>query len=106
VTTEDLKELFAPSGLRGMLPEGAVLVGARSTEIEAIPAGILEYMQRVDRAGMTMLLHTCSLSFLSGSTLVQVQFTVGGGPDSERDVAQRMRIASLKITLLRHHCLI
>lgn len=87
---EDLKELFVPSELRGMLPDGAVFVDARSTEIEAAPAGILEYTMRAERAGMTLLIHAWTLNFLSSNTIVQIQFQVGGPAGSERDVAQRM----------------
>lgn len=100
LTNEDLKELLAPSELRGMLPAGAVLVDARSTEIEATPAGIVEYTMRADRAGMTLLIHAWTLNFLSGSTLVQVQFQVGGPAVGERDVARRMATLKPLFTLM------
>ena len=90
LTNEDLKELFVPSELRGMLPPGAILVDARSTQIEAEPAGILEYTMRADRAGMAFLIQAWTLNFISGNTLVQVQFQVGGPAASEGDVARRM----------------
>lgn len=106
VTNEDMKELFAPSELRGMLPDGAVFVDARSTEIEATPAGILEYTIRVDRAGVTALLHAWSLVFLSGSTIVQVQFTVGGPAGAERDAARRMATFKPLFTLMANSIVI
>lgn len=89
-TNEDVKELFSPSELRLMLPDEAVFIDARSTKIEGIPAGILEYTMRGDRAGITLTNHIWMMSFLSGSTLVQVQFQVGGPAEMERDVANRM----------------
>lgn len=97
---EDLKELFAPSELRGMLPDGAVFVDARSTEIEATPAGILEYTMRADRAGMTLLIHAWTLNFLFGNTLVQVQFQVGGPAGVEGEVASRMAAFKPLFTLM------
>ena len=89
-TNEVLKELFAPSELRRMLPPRATFIDARSTEIEAEPAGILEYTMRTDSAGMTLMIHAWTLNFLSGNTLVQVQFAVAGKAESEGDVARRM----------------
>ena len=100
LTTEDLKELFSPSELRGMLPSEAIFVDARSTRIEAEPAGILEYTMRVERAGMTWLTHAWTLTFVSGNTLVQVQFHVGGPATSEKDVARRMAAFKPLFTLM------
>lgn len=100
LTTEDLNELFAPTELRQMLPSGAIFVDARSTQIEAEPAGILEYTMRADRAGMTILIHAWTLNFLSGNTLVQVHFQVGGPATSERDVARRMAAFKPLFTLM------
>ncbi len=90
LTDQDQRELFAPSELRGTLPPGATFVGAQATEIEATPAGILEYKLRSDRAGMSVLTYWWTLSFLSDNTLVQVQFSVGDIANSEDDVARRM----------------
>lgn len=100
LTKEDLKDLFAPSELRGMLPPGAVLVDARSTEIEAVPAGILEHTMRAERAGMALLVHAWTLTFVSGKTLVQVQFQVGGPAGSEGDVSRRMAAFKPLFTLM------
>lgn len=100
LTNDDLKELFAPSELRGMLPDGAVFVDALSTEIEATPAGILEYTMRADRAEMTLLIHAWTLNFVSGSTLVQVQFQVGGPAGVERDVVRQMATFKPLFTLM------
>jgi len=90
ITEQDQKDLFSPSELPGMLPQDATIVDAQSTQIEAAPAGILEYKIRGERAGITVLVHAWTLSFFSGNTLVQVQFQVGGLPGSESDVSRRM----------------
>jgi hypothetical protein len=90
LTKQDLRDLFTLSELHGMLPDGAVFVGGKSTEIEGIPAGILEYVIRGERAGVELLFHTWTLNFLSGKILVQVQFGVGAPAESERDVSRRM----------------
>jgi hypothetical protein len=90
VTDEDMREIFSPAGLQEMLPTGAVFVGAQSTEIEATPAGILEYSMRSERAGMTVLIHAWTLNFLYAQTLVQVQFQVAGSTQSAEEVVRRM----------------
>jgi hypothetical protein len=100
ITKQEQEELFAPSELRGMLPPGATFVNAQSTEIEANPAGIIEYTMRVNRAGMSMLVHAWTLNFLQGHTLVQVQFQVGGMATSEVDVARRMTAYKPLFTLI------
>lgn len=79
---EDMRDLFTLSELRGMVPDGAVFIGAKSTEIEGVPAGILEYVMRRERAGVVIQVHTWTLNFISGKVLVQVQFAVGGSAES------------------------
>jgi hypothetical protein len=73
-----------------MLPDGATFVTAQSTSIESIPAGILEYKMKADRAGMSFFVHAWTLSFFQDTTFVQVAFQVNGFEDSELDVSERM----------------
>jgi hypothetical protein len=94
LTKQDLRSLFTLSELRGWVPDGAVFVGAQSTEIEGVPAGILEYVARGERAGVGLQIHTWALNFISGKILVQIQFGVSGSAESEHDVSRRM--AALK----------
>lgn len=90
VTEQDQRDQFSSSELRAMLPPGATFVDAQPTQIEAIPAGILEYKMRVERAGMAFMIHAWTLIFLSGNTLVYVQFQVGELDGSDGDVSRRM----------------
>jgi hypothetical protein len=100
VTKQDQEELFTPSELRGILPPGATFVDAKSTAVEANPAGILEYTMRADSAGQSIYMHAWTLNFLQGKTLVQVQFQVGGLAGSESDVARRMAAYRPLFTLI------
>jgi hypothetical protein len=90
VTKEDMRELFAASGLSEMLPAGAEFIDSQSTEIEATPAGILEYRMNGDRAGISLMIHAWTLNFIYEKILVQVQFQVGGPAGGRKEVNQRM----------------
>lgn len=90
VSEAELEDLFAPTELRGMVPSGAVFVDAKSTKIEGIPAGILEYTSRTERAGMEVEIHVWSLNFVTSDTLVQIFFQVGGLAGTEGDLSLRM----------------
>jgi hypothetical protein len=92
LTEEDMRDLFTLSELRGMLPDGAIFVGAQSTEIEGTPAGILEYVIRGERAGVEFQIQTWTLNFISGKILVQIQFGVGGPTRSDIGVSRRMAV--------------
>lgn len=84
------QEFFAPSSLKELLPEGATLIRAESTEIEGLPAGSLECSTEVQRAGMTVFSRTWMLTFLSGDTLVHVSFQVADIPANKDGVPTRM----------------
>jgi hypothetical protein len=90
LTKQDLRDLFTLEELREGVPDGALFVGAKSTEIEGIPAGILEYVILGERTGVELVIHTWALNFISGTILVQVQFAVAGSVESEHDVSRRM----------------
>src|SRR5690606_7526327 len=99
-TTQELEALLAPSELRQMLPADAIFVDAQSTRIEGDPAGIVEYILYIDRAGTTLLLHTWSIWFMPGNTLVHINFQVGGLAGMEADVAERMAAFKPLFTLV------
>lgn len=100
IAGQELVELVAPSALREMLPRGATFVSAKSTAIEADPAGILEFTMRADRAGMSLFMHAWTLNFIQGNTLVQVQFQVGGLAGAESEVERRMAAYKPLFTLM------
>lgn len=90
LSDQDLEELFSPAELRGMLPEGATFIDARSTEIDGASAGLLEYIVRAESAGIGASIHAWTVNFMSGQTLIQVQFQVGGPAGAEDELARRM----------------
>ena len=82
------------------MPEGALLIDARATEIEGQPAGIVEFKMGGERVGMSFFQHTWAISFVSGRTLVMVQFQVGGGSESADAVSRRMASFKPLFTLM------
>jgi hypothetical protein len=91
ISENELKEFFSPTELRGMLPSGATFIGARPTQIEGLPAGILEYSMRQERAGKTIDGRTIAYMFISGTNLVQIQCMVFTGQlSTSTALARRM----------------
>jgi len=78
LTEADLNEFFTPTELKDMLPEGAKFINSKKTEIEGLPAGILEYSMRGERAGIAIDMQVISYTFIHHSTMVQLQCAVSG----------------------------
>jgi len=78
ITEADLKGFFTPAEMKYMLPEGARFINAKQTEIEGLPAGILEFSMRGERAGMAIDMQVISYMFVHRSTMLQLQCAVSG----------------------------
>lgn len=76
ISENDLKEFFTPAEMKTMVPPGARFIQAKPTKIEGIPAGILEYSMRQERAGLTIDIQVISYIFIYGTTMVQLPCTV------------------------------
>lgn len=85
---DDIRELLSSDGQREMLPAGAAFIAAKPSQIEAEPAGIIEYTMHSQRADTNLHIHILALMFFQGRTMVQVQFQVGGLP-SDRAAVER-----------------
>ena len=83
LTAADINETFSPSSLKELLPEDAKFISAQSTKIEGVPAGLIEYSARAERAGQSFESQTLTLYFFQGRTMVGVQFMLGGQKRSE-----------------------
>jgi hypothetical protein len=87
----ELKEFFTPVVMKTMVPPGAKFIQAKPTKIEGIPAGILEYSMRQERAGLTIDGQFISYIFIYGTTMVQLQCMVSTGkPTTPSVLAQKM----------------
>jgi len=77
---DDIRDLLSSDGQTEMLPEGATLIAAKPSMIEAEPAGVMEYTMQTQRGAYHIYGHVLALTFFQGRTMVQVQFHVGGMP--------------------------
>ena len=91
ISPSELEEILTPDNLKDMLPDGATLISAKSTKIDGLPAGILEYSQRLENAGMTLKGQSISYIFVVGTTMIQFQCSVLSAPtSSSHALASRM----------------
>lgn len=86
ISETELKELFSPEELKTMLPSGANFIQAKSTKIEGLPAGILEYTTREERAGLIIYTQVISYIFVYNNILIQFQCLVSTGTNSNQDM--------------------
>ena len=92
LSIDELREILSPAQLKEMLPQGATLIGAKSTSIEGVPAGMLEYRLQQERAGISLSMQFVSYIFFSGATMVQLQCGVTiGQSTSIAALSQRMK---------------
>ena len=89
-TNADIEEFFSSGGMKEMLPEEARFIDSKQTKIEGIPAGILEYSTRQERAGFAIDMQILAYIFIHRSTMVQFQCQVAGMADSQTDISSRM----------------
>jgi hypothetical protein len=86
---QDIRDILSADGQREMLPDGATFIAARSSLIEAEPAGVMEYTMRMQRADYDIHMHVLSLTFFQDRTMVQVQFQIGGLPEQRATVERK-----------------
>jgi hypothetical protein len=92
---------FTPSEMKRMVPEGANFIQAKPTKIEGLPAGILEYSMRQDRAGLTIDGHFISYTFVYDGVMVQLICSVSDGQSSRPDLlAKKMNDLKPLFTLM------
>lgn len=90
ITEDELKEFFTPDEMKSLLPEVATFISAKPTKIEGLPAGILEYSMRQERAGLSIDMQVVAFIFIHEATMVQVLCSVGGGSDQAASFPKRM----------------
>jgi len=89
LTKDAIKEYLSVSEQRQSLPEGANFISAKSTLIEAEPAGIIEFTKQQKRADNDVYIHVVALSFIQGRTIAQIQFQSLGMYSDSANVERR-----------------
>ena len=79
ISEKELNDFFTPIEMKDLIPPRATFIHAKTTRIEGLPAGILEYSMRSERAGVAMDFQFISYIFIYGNNMVQLQCAVGNG---------------------------
>lgn len=90
LSNEEAQQVFTVESLKDFVPEEGHFISGLSTKIEGLPAGILEFSKRSERAGMVFDVQTVSYFFFFGSNMVTIQCQVGGLTGSMITVKERM----------------
>lgn len=85
-TTEELKEFFQPSELRGMIPDGGTFVDAKELVLEGAPAGMLVCDQTQQRLDLTFIMRMTQFVTIQGNSMIFIQFMVPKMPDSKESL--------------------
>lgn len=100
LTEDQQKSLFTEEALKDSVPDGATVISLKPTKIEGSPAGIMEYTQRAERAGNVFDVHSIIYTFCRGSTLVTLNFQVGGTPDNAAAQKEKLEQSRPLFTLM------
>jgi hypothetical protein len=90
ISTCEMAGLFTPTEMKDMIPDGAIFIDAKSTKIEGLPVGIMEFSLRQERAGITLDTQNITYMFAYGSNLFQLQCSVAGQSTTPDALAQHM----------------
>jgi len=82
-TTEELKEFFQPSEIKGMVPNGGKFVSAQSIVLEASPAGILVCDITQQRLDITLTMRMTQFVTIHKNAMIFIQFIVSKMPDQK-----------------------
>ena len=90
IPENEVVELFSSTEMRDLIPDGAIYIDSKPTKIEGLPAGILEYSMKSERAGITFNTQIIQYMFIYGTTMVQLQGGVVGQSTTPDALAQYM----------------
>lgn len=82
-----IKSTLTPAALSNDVPDGVHVIKAQTTEVENVPAGLLETTTIRERVGVRLNIHQQELVFFQGRTMVSVLFQVMG--TNAEEVSQR-----------------
>ncbi len=89
LSRSEVEELLSPETLKESIPSAATVHRAKSTQIEGEPAGLIEYAEFAERAGVKFYTQSQCLYFIQGKTLIAVQFQVGGLASYLEEIRER-----------------
>jgi len=72
------KEAFSEQSLKDMIPPGATFVNGQPTKYDGQPGAWIVYSIDMERAGMTVRMHTLQQIFIYKGKMIIIQCSVGG----------------------------
>lgn len=77
VTQRDIDAMFTPANIRGMAPDGAVVVESKPITLEGLKGGMLVYDATAGRLDLSISMRTLSYTIFFKNRLVSIEFSVG-----------------------------
>jgi len=77
VTQRDIDAMFTATNVRGMAPEGAVVVESKPITLEGMKGGMLIYDATAERLDLSISMRTLSYTIFFNNRLVSIEFSVG-----------------------------
>lgn len=81
---------FTPEAMKETLPAEAKFISAKSTKIDGLPAGIVEYDIRMESAGLVLESRVIEFLFVSETTSVQIACSVSANELQKDSLPQLM----------------
>lgn len=89
LTDEDIEDFFSHEEALSMIPPGSKLISYKKATIESLPAGILEYRNQTDRAGLEIEAHLVSYYLIYDKVMVFIQFSVSNIPELRNQIDEQ-----------------
>ncbi|MCL4216113.1 MAG: hypothetical protein KJ052_03775 [Candidatus Hydrogenedentes bacterium] len=90
-TWTDIEEFLFPIEQSHLLPDEAQLLSAQKTELNNLPASVLEYKLRRDAAGTAVDMHSIAYCLIYRDNFIMLQCSVAAPAPAEDTLSQRMR---------------
>lgn len=85
-----VEKWFTPEALKETLPADATFIAAKSTKIDGLPAGIIEYAIRMETAGGILESRVIEFVFVCETTSIQIACSVSSNEEQKHSLADRM----------------
>lgn len=91
ITRSELEEFFAPSELKGMIPDGVTLIEAQSIVMEGMPAGKMVFDHTMQQLDVVMTMRMTQYVTILDKKMIIIQFVVSEqeGTDETLDELQK-----------------
>ena len=86
LSERELKKFFHPNELKDLVPDGGMLIDAKTIVLEGAPAGMLISDQKMQRLDLTLSIRMTQFITIQEKSMIFIQFMVAKMPDSEESM--------------------